>query len=119
MAWTPAPARGLSRYDGSVPSIEQLERLLAVDPTDGFVLYGLAQEWARRSEHERAVEYYRRAAAADADNAYTHFHLARSLEAMGDEDGARRTLEDGLAVARRVGDAKAASEIAAYLGQLS
>ncbi|MCW5776173.1 MAG: tetratricopeptide repeat protein [Phycisphaeraceae bacterium] len=102
-----------------MPSIDQLERLLAVDPTDGFVLYGLAQEWAKRGEHERAVEYYRRAAAADADNAYTHFHLARSLEAMGDEDGARRALKDGLAVAQRTGDTKAASEIAAYLGQLS
>ncbi len=102
-----------------MPSIEQLERLLAVDPTDGFVLYGLAQEWAKRGEHGRAAELYRRAAAADPDNAYTHFHLARSLEAMGHEGGARRTLEEGLTVARRVGDAKAASEIAAYLGQLS
>ncbi|MCL4743235.1 MAG: tetratricopeptide repeat protein [Phycisphaerales bacterium] len=102
-----------------MPSIEQLERLLAVDPGDAFVLYGLAQEWARRGDHERAVEFYRRAAAADADNAYTAFHLARSLEAIGDEDGARRTLEEGLAIARRVGDAKAASEIATYLGQLS
>jgi len=102
-----------------VPSIEQLECLLAVDPDDGFVLYGLAQEWAKRGEHERAVEFYRRAAAADADNAYTHFHLARSLEAMGEEDGARHALDEGLVVARRVGDAKAASEIAAYLGQLS
>ncbi len=102
-----------------MPSIEQLHRLLALDPGDAFVLYALAQEHAKRAEPALAIEHFDRCIAADPAYAYAYFHKARVQEASGDAPGARETLERGLAAARAAGDAHAASEIASFLAGLN
>lgn len=105
-------------YDLGMPSIEQLEKLLAIDEADTFVLYALAQEYAKGGDHSAAIAYYDRCLAADETYCYAYFHKARSLEAIEQIEPARATLQAGLAVARRVGDAKAASEIGSFLNSL-
>ncbi|MEM1186409.1 MAG: tetratricopeptide repeat protein [Planctomycetota bacterium] len=102
-----------------MPSIAQLEKLLSVDPEDTFVLYGLAQEHAKAGDHAKAVEHYDRCLAVDEAYCYAYFHKARSLEAMGEPEAASETLRAGLLVAQRTGDAKATSEIAGYLSELT
>ncbi len=99
--------------------IERLEKMLAAEPNDAFVLYGLAQEHARAGEHRRAVEYFDRCLEADPHSHYGYFHRARSLEALGRKDDAAATLRAGLDMARRGRDEKAAREIAAYLDELT
>lgn len=104
-----------------MPSIDQLERLLAADPRDAFVLYGLAQEHAKAGGaegHRRAVEYYDRCLEVDPEYAYAYFHKARSLAAMGRAREAASTVRAGLAAAGRAGDAHAGSELAALLEEL-
>lgn len=98
-----------------MPSIEQLEKLLTVDDTDTFVLYALAQEHAKAGNHDAAIGFYDRCLAVDEAYCYAYFHKARSFEALERIDEARATLERGLDVSRRVGDAKAAGEIQSYL----
>lgn len=102
-----------------MPSIEQLERLLVTDPTDTFVLYGLAQEHAKAGETDRAVSYYDRVIAIDPHYHYAYFHKARALEEAGRDEEAAATLRAGLDRARTAGDAQAVSEIAGYLDQLT
>jgi tetratricopeptide (TPR) repeat protein len=101
-----------------MPSIEQLERLLAADPGDAFVLYGLAQEWARRGDVGRAAEFYDRCLAADPGYLYAYFHKARALEGAGRREEALAALRSGAAMARRAGDSHAVSEISGYLEEL-
>ncbi|MEM7755923.1 MAG: hypothetical protein AAF297_09845 [Planctomycetota bacterium] len=98
-----------------MPSIPQLEKLLAADPTDAFVLYALAQEHAKAGDHPTAVTFYDRCLAEDEAYCYAYFHKARSQEAMGDRAAAADTLTAGLAVSQRAGDQKAAGEIGGYL----
>lgn len=102
-----------------MPSIPALERLLASSPSDPFLLYGLAQEYAKVADHPRAIEYYDRCLAADPAYCYAYYHKARSLEVLGRTPDALKTLEQGLAAARSAGDAHALSEISGYRDMLS
>ncbi|MFG0326572.1 MAG: tetratricopeptide repeat protein [Phycisphaerales bacterium JB037] len=102
-----------------MPSLEQLHRLLEADPHDPFTLYAIAQEHAKQGEHAQAIAFYDRCLAANPDECYAYFHKARSQEAMGDESDAAATLEAGIAVATRLGDAKALGELSAYREELA
>jgi tetratricopeptide (TPR) repeat protein len=102
-----------------MPSIEQLQKLLAADPNDPFLLYGMAQEHAKQGRHAEALAWYDRCLAADPKYAYAYFHKARSEEAMGNSDAAVATLRAGQAAARAAGDSHALSEISGYLDELT
>ena len=102
-----------------MPSIADLERLLAADPKDAFLLYGMAQEHARAGRGSEALGWYDRCLAADPGYCYAYFHKARTLQALGRVPDAIATLKAGAVAARRAGDGHAASEIAAYLDELS
>jgi len=75
-------------------------------------------EHAKLGDHEPALDFFRKAIAADPANAYHHYHMARSLMALGREADARATLEAGLTTARTHGDNKAVGEITDYLDRL-
>ena len=101
-----------------MPSIAQLEKLLALEPGDAFLLYGIAQEHAKAGDHDRAVEFFEKAIESDEDYTYAYFHIARSLESLDRIPETIACLEKGEQVARRVGDAKGLSEITGYLSGL-
>ena len=116
----PVWSRGLwPAYRLRMPSLEQLEKLLAADPNDAFVLYGLAQEHARSGNFAKAVGFYDRCLAADPAYCYAYYHKAKAQEAMGREADAVESLRAGAAAARQAQDDHAFSEISAYLGALS
>ena len=92
--------------------------LLDADPEDAFCLYGIAQEHAGRGEHETAIGWYERAAAADPDDGYIHYHCARSLEAVDRRAEAIAAVRSGLAAADRGGDPHARAELSALLVEL-
>lgn len=101
-----------------MPSLEQLEKLLAADPGDAFVLYGLAQEHAKRRDWVQAIEFYDRCLGADPKYCYAYYHKARALEGKGDRAGAVAVLKAGMVAARHV-DAHAAAEMEALLDELT
>lgn len=98
--------------------LAQLEKLLAVDPGDAFVLYGIAQEHAKAGDAAKAVEFFDRCIAADGSYCYAYYHKARTLMSQGNADAARCTAKEGLTAAERAGDGKAAGELAALLDEL-
>jgi|CXWL01.1.fsa_nt_gi tetratricopeptide (TPR) repeat protein len=102
----------------AMPSLAQLERLLAAEPTDAFVLYAIAQEHGKQKDFARAIEFYDRCIAADPGYSYAYYHKARALEAMGAPGSVQGTLEAGLKAASEQGDAKAKAEISGYLATL-
>lgn len=101
-----------------MPSLVQLERLLATDPNDAFVLYAIAQEHAKAGAFDRAVEFYDRSIEVAPDDGYAYFHKARALGAMGRTDLQVSALKAGLAAARRAGDGKALGELQGALDEL-
>ena len=101
-----------------MPSLDQLNTLLAADPADPFVLYGLAQEHARLKDFARAVEFYDRCLAADPRYCYAYFHKARAQEAQGRPADAAATLREGQRAAKAAGDTHALAEISGYLDEI-
>lgn len=91
--------------------LAKLESLLAADPRDGFVLYGLAQEYGKRGEHARALEFYERLLAVEPGHCYAFFFKARSLAELGRVDEAVAVAQAGVKVASAAGDAKAMNEL--------
>jgi tetratricopeptide (TPR) repeat protein len=102
-----------------MPTLEQLHRLLAADPGDPFLLYGVAQEHAKAGNHAEALTWYDRCLGADPRYAYAYFHKARSQEAVGDVAGAVATLQAGQVAARGASDGHALAEISGYLDELT
>jgi len=102
----------------TMPSIEQLEKLLAATPDDPFLLYGLAQEHAKKGDIAKAVEFFDRCLAADPAYCYAYFHKARVLHEAGRTAEAVKTLRDGAAAAKKAGDAHALSEISGFLDEI-
>jgi tetratricopeptide (TPR) repeat protein len=101
-----------------MPSIESLMKMLEKEPGDAFLLYGVAQEYAKLGQTDKAVEYYDRCLAADPHYCYAYFHKARALQDAGREQEAAAVAREGLNVARRVNDNQAASELAGLLDEL-
>jgi tetratricopeptide (TPR) repeat protein len=101
-----------------MPSLEQLRQLLRADPDDPFVLYGLAQEYARLERWADAIAHYDRCLAVDPLYCYAYYHKARAQARAGDPSAAAATVRDGLDAARRAGDDHAAAELQALLESL-
>lgn len=101
-----------------MPTIEQLQKLLAADPNDTFVLYGLGQAYAKAGRTAEALEHYDRCLSVDPTYAYAYYHKARALEDAGRVPEAVAVLREGVAIARRGTDAHAVTELSAYLDML-
>jgi len=101
-----------------MPTLGQLLAVLEKSPNDGFLLYGVAMEYAKLGDHDTAVAYFDQAIDADPTNPYHYYHKARSLEATGRLDEARETLSTGLTQARAQNDRQALSEVSEFLERL-
>ena len=99
--------------------LAKLLKILAVEPTDAFTLYGVAQEYAKLGDTPNAVAHYDRCLAADPAYCYAYYHKARTQQDSGDEPAAIATLLLGIETAKRVNDSKALGELTALLDSLT
>lgn len=99
--------------------LPQLLKLVAAEPNDPFLLYGVAQEYGRRSATDEAIGWYDRCLTVDPNYCYAYYHKAKVLEEAGRTGEAVTTLRTGLERARAARDSKAASEIASFLDELT
>ena len=97
---------------------DQLEQLLAVEPHDPFLRYGLAMCCASDGQHDVAQEHFRKLLSDHPDYVAGYFQLAQLLIRLDDVDQAKPLLETGIAVALRTGDRHAAGEMTEFLGSL-
>jgi tetratricopeptide (TPR) repeat protein len=96
---------------------EVLEGFLAANPGDAFARYGLALECAK-NDTEVAIEHFRQLLAAHPDYVTGYFQYGQLLARIERTDEARQILNQGIVVARRVGDQHAASEMEAARDEL-
>ncbi len=79
--------------------IEVFEQMLAADPANAAVLFGLAKEYEKAGRDADVIEALTRYLAAHDDEGNAYGMLARAYERAGRRDEARRTYERGVEVA--------------------
>jgi Flp pilus assembly protein TadD len=94
---------------------QQLEELLAADPDDPFLRYGLAMEHASAGADDDAVRGLQGLIAVAPNYVPAYLQAGQALIRLGRDDEARALLRTGIEVARREGNDHAAGEMAGFL----
>jgi tetratricopeptide (TPR) repeat protein len=93
--------------------LEMILQMLEQNPTDNFLLYGLANEYKNEGDLDKAVASYRHLMEVNPDYVAAYYHCGQALESAGDPTAAAAIYDAGIAIARRIGDAHALSELQA------
>ncbi len=83
--------------------VEVFEQMLASDPANALVMFGLAKEYEKAGRDPEVIEMLTRYLAAHDDEGNAYGMLARAYERTGDRERARQTYERGIEVARAHG----------------
>ena len=97
---------------------QMLEEFVAAKPGDAFARYGLAMECANSGDAAAADENFKALLSSHPDYVAGYFHYGQFLAKSGRTEDARTALTNGIATARRTGDAHAQSEMEAALAEL-
>jgi tetratricopeptide (TPR) repeat protein len=98
--------------------LETLKGLVAQNPSDSFLRYGLAMEYRNTGDLESSIREFRGLMEANPDYAAAYYHAGQTLERMGCSEDARAVYERGIEVTTRSGDQHARSELQAALDLL-
>ena len=96
----------------------KIEALLAEEPGDQFLRYGLAVELDKEGEHDRSLALLAELGRDEKPYIAAFFLAGQQLARLGRIDAARTALRDGIERARAVGDAHAAGEMSEFLASL-
>ena len=104
--------------DADMDRIAVLNDILTENPKDAFARYGLAMEYSKQGDFDRALAEF--AILLENDPNYTagYFMAAQTLVRAERIDEAKNMLEKGIASARRTGNLHAQSEKEAMLAEL-
>ena len=98
--------------------LAMLNEILAQNPNDAFARYGLALEYSNQGQVETALAEFHKLLSANPDYTPGYFMAAQTLAKADRNDEARKMLTDGIASAKRTGNAHAQSEMEAMLADL-
>ncbi len=94
-----------------MPSIDDLRKLLDVEPTDVFLNYSLAMALRQDGQLEEAVAHFRKINEMDPSYVPAYFMQGQTLIALDRRDEARAVLESGIEAARKNNDHHAVGEM--------
>ena len=94
------------------------EALLANEPDDTTLLYGLGRKMLDDGHHERAAGHLRHCVEVDPGYSAAWRELGRALEADADPDGARVAYAKAIEVAQEKGDLQIVKEAKVFLARL-
>jgi Flp pilus assembly protein TadD len=97
---------------------QQIEEMLAEDPNDPFLRYGLAMEHVAEGQDDEAVRCFQELLRVSPDYVPGYMQAGRALTRLGREEEARAMYRSGITAARQKGDAHAAEEMQSFLEQL-
>ena len=98
--------------------IAQLTEILTQNPNDAFARYGLAMEYSKTGDVERALEEFRKLLATNPDYTAGYFMAAQTLAKADRTEEAKQMLADGIASAKRTGNSHAMAEMEGMLVEL-
>ncbi|OLD28858.1 MAG: hypothetical protein AUJ04_00545 [Acidobacteria bacterium 13_1_40CM_3_55_6] len=90
--------------------IEVFEQMLAGDPANTAVLFGLAKEYEKAGDHTKLIETLERYLASADDEGNAYGMLARAYERLKQTGKARETYQRGIEVATSHGHPGMAEE---------
>ena len=93
--------------------LQKLLNFFENEPNDPFLKYALATEYLNSNEPGKALLYYEDLIINHADYVGTYYHLGKLYEALDRKTDAIRTYQNGMAIARKVNDMHAFSELQA------
>lgn len=91
--------------------LELLKSYLEKAPEDSFLNHALALEYIKGGHDEEAIRIFQMLLKRDPDYVGSYYHLGSALERAGDPAGAKVAYQDGISVARRLGEAHALQEL--------
>ena len=97
---------------------EKIEALLADNPDDKFLRYGLAMELDKEGDHEASLERLSSLTRDETPYVPAFFMAGQQLARLERVEEARAFLREGIEEARRQGDAHAAGEMSELLASL-
>ena len=95
--------------------LETLKTMVAQNPQESFLRYGLAMEHRNAGDLETAIAEFRTLIAANPDYVAAYFHGGQTLERLSRLEEARELYSRGIEASRRTGDAHTRSELEAAL----
>jgi len=98
--------------------IAALNDILTANPDDAFARYGLAMEYSKAGDVERALGEFKILLQKNPDYTAGYFMAAQTLASAERVEEAKRMLVDGIASARRTGNQHAQSEMTAMLEEM-
>jgi|SRR5688500_8274298 Tfp pilus assembly protein PilF len=102
----------------STTRLETILSMLAQNPGDSFLRYGLAMEYRNSGNLEASVAEFRSLISSDPDYGSAYFHGGQTLERLGRVDEARELYRQGIEVTTRKGDLHARDEMQGALDLL-
>ncbi len=98
--------------------LEKLRQMLAKEPNDTFLLYGIAMEHKKLNDAPAALEFLDRVTRLDPGYCYAYHQQGLVHESQGDNDAAKAAYRAGVEAAIKKGDDHARSEIEAALSMI-
>ncbi len=99
--------------------LQKLEALLADDPSDPFLRYGLAMEHVSQGDEETGARLFLDLIQAQPDYVPAYLQAGQVLARLDRVDEAQATYRAGIAAAQKKGDLHAAGEMQQFLDLLS
>lgn len=99
--------------------IAMLNEILSQAPDDAFARYGLAMEYSKAGEFERALVEFGKLLSTHPEYTAGYFMAAQTLVSANRVDEAKKMLVDGISSARRTNNTHAQSEMTAMLEELA
>lgn len=96
----------------------QLEQLLTEDPTDPFLHYGIALEYAKKGNVEEAITRIEKLLSEKPDYLGAYYQLGQYYEVVNRNDDAIALYEKGILLAKKIGNVKTMNELREALQQL-
>lgn len=98
--------------------IAALNEILTENPKDAFTRYGLAMEYSKQGDFDRALAEFAILLEHNPDYTAGYFMAAQTLVKAERVGHAKKMLQEGIASARRTGNLHAQSEMEGMLGEL-
>lgn len=98
--------------------IEEFKEILALDPSDEVVHYGLGEEYLKAGRFEEAIREFETVIRLKPDYTAAYRELGKALEKGGRVEEARETYREGIEVGSRTGDLQTRKEMEVFLKRL-
>ena len=99
--------------------IAALNEVLTENPRDAFARYGLAMEYSKQGDFDRALAEFAILLENHPDYTAGYFMAAQTLARAQRVEEAKKMLTDGIVSARRTGNLHAQSEMEAMMEELN